>query len=88
MQIILNDCQAHWLLQLAPYDFTIHYRKGSLNSADGLSRHPDYAEDEGSDTAVSCLMPILENKVKLATISFGAHEWSQLEDNSVPLAAV
>ena len=65
----------------------ISYRKGSLNPADGLSRRPDYAEDEGPNTAVSCLMPILENKVKLATISFEAHEWSQLED-VVPLTAV
>jgi hypothetical protein len=30
------------MIQLAPYDFTIYYRKDSLNPADGLSRRPDY----------------------------------------------
>ena len=64
----------------------IHYQKGSLNSADDLSRCPDYAEDEDSDTAVSCLMPTLENKVKLATDLFGAREQFQLENNSDFLA--
>jgi hypothetical protein len=80
-QTTLNGRQARWLIQLAPYDFTIHYRKGSLNPADGLSRRPDYMDEErGPDTAVSRLMPTLENKVKkLATGSFGAREQSDAE---------
>ena len=87
LQMTLNSRQARWLLQLAPYDFTIHYRKGSLNPADGLSRRPDYVEDEDlPETTVSKLMPTLENKVKLATDSFGARERFQLGDNSDSLA--
>src|SRR5438045_931128 len=31
-QMMLNGHQARWLLQLAPYDFTIHYHKGSLSA--------------------------------------------------------
>src|SRR5436190_977646 len=67
-QTMLNGRQAHWLLQLAPYDFTIHYRKGSLNPADGPSHRPDYlAEQEAvEETAVGKLMPSLVNKLAIA----------------------
>ena len=71
-QTSLNGRQARWLIQLAPYDFTIHYRKGHLNPADGPSRRPDYMDEKGPDTAVARLMPTLENK--LATVSSGAGE--------------
>jgi len=71
-QTSLNGRQARWLIQLAPYDFTIHYRKGHLNPADGPSRRPDYMDEKGPDMAVSWLMPTLENK--LATVSSGAGE--------------
>jgi transposase InsO family protein len=71
-QATLNGRQARWLIQLAPYDFTIHYRKGKLNPADGPSRRPDYVDEEGPDTVVSRLMPTLANK--LATASRGADE--------------
>ena len=67
-QTMLNGHQAHWLLQLAPYDFTIHYHKGSLNLADGPSCRPDYlAEQEAvKETAVGKLMPSLVNKLAIA----------------------
>src|SRR5436189_4084606 len=67
-QTILNGRQARWLLQLAPYDFTIHYRKGSLNPADGPSRRPDYLEEQEAveQTAVGKLMPSLVNKLATA----------------------
>src|SRR5438045_9027694 len=67
-QTMLNGRQAHWLLQLAPYDFTIHYRKGSLNPADGPSHQPDYlAEQEVvEETAVGKLMHSLANKLAIA----------------------
>jgi transposase InsO family protein len=45
-QTVLNGRQARWLIQLAPYDFTIQYRRGSLNPADGPSRRPDYMQTE------------------------------------------
>ena len=77
-QTSLNSCQARWLIQLAPYDFTIHYRKGLLNPADGPSCRPDYT-DAGppDDSAVARLMPTLSNK--LATVSLGADKQSGVE---------
>src|SRR5437667_2877371 len=67
-QTILNGHQARWLLQLAPYYLTIHYRKGSLNPADGPSRWPDYLEEQEAveQTAVGKLMPSLVNKLATA----------------------
>ena len=74
----LNGRQARWLIQLAPYDFSIHYRKGALNPADGPSRRPDYAEDRPEDSSpVARLMPTLSNK--LATAASGACEQSSVE---------
>ena len=77
-QPTLNGRQARWLLQLAPYDFTIHYRKGHLNPADGPSRRPDYTTDDAPNTAMARLMPTLENK--LTTTSYGAGEQVGAED--------
>ena len=42
---ILNHRQARWAELLSSYDFTIILIFGKKNSADGLSRHPDYAQD-------------------------------------------
>ena len=73
---MLNSYQARWLIQLAPYDFTIHYRKGKLNPANGPSCHPDYAAEE-PDTTITKLIPTLRNKLEkdsLATISSGTSE--------------
>ena len=78
-QKTLNGRQVRWLLKLAPYDFTIYYRKGKLNPADGPSRRPDYvnaAADEAPDTVVARLMPSLENKLtssKLYASKAGEH---------------
>ena len=65
---MLNGRQARWLLQLAPYDFTIHYRKGSLNPADGPSRRPDYlvGQEVVEETSIGKLMPSLANKLAVA----------------------
>ena len=72
-QTILNGRQARWLLQLAPYDFTIHYRRGALNPADGPSRRPDYLTDRVEDSAVGKLMPSLTNKLAVKdTVALGA----------------
>ena len=35
-----------WVEVLASFDFIIKYRKGQNNSADDLSRRPDYMVDE------------------------------------------
>jgi len=70
-QTVLNSHQARWLLQLAPYDFTIHYYKSTLNPADGLSCQPDYLTDCVEDTnLVGRLILLLVNK--LATTMLGA----------------
>ena len=42
---ILNRRQARWAELLSSYDFTIIPIPGKKNSADGLSRRPDYAQD-------------------------------------------
>lgn len=66
-QNTLNGRQARWLIQLAPHDFTIRYRKGKLNPADGPSRRPDYMDEvEGPETAIAKLMPTLQNKLARA----------------------
>ena len=64
-QTHLNGRQVCWMIQLAPYDFTIFYRKGSLNPADGPSRRPDYLTDREvvEETSVGKLMPTLSNKL-------------------------
>ncbi len=41
-QTILNDHQAHWLIQLTLYDFTIQYHQDTLNPADESSQRSDY----------------------------------------------
>ena len=71
---MLNSCQARWLLQLAPYDFTIHYRKGSLNLANSPLRRLDYLVEQEAikQTTISNLMPLLINKLTtIATIRVG-----------------
>ena len=64
-QMVLNGHQAHWLIQLVPYDFTIHYHKGSLNPADGPSHQSDYIMEQEAveDAFASKLMPSLANKL-------------------------
>jgi len=55
----LNSRQARWFLRLAPFEFEIKHRPGSLNPADGPSRRPDYEEG----LAVEDLLPDLKRKL-------------------------
>ena len=82
-QTHLNGRQVRWMIQLAPYDFTIHYRKGSLNPADGPSRRPDYLADREvvEETSVGQLMPTLSNKLA-GTAALRACERSQVKGTS------
>jgi len=67
-QSTLNSHQAHWLIQLAPHDFIIHYRKDKLNPADKSSCRSDYMnknETKAPDIMVARLMPTLSNKLCL-----------------------
>ena len=41
----LTRRQVRWALDLSAFDFWLVYRKETLNSADGLSRLPDYQRD-------------------------------------------
>ena len=82
-QMMLNGHQAHWLLQLAPYDFTIHYHKGSLNPADGPLHQPDYIVEQEAveDTFTGKLMPSLVNKLaNAAVLGVGEQCWVKGSD--------
>jgi len=60
----LNSRQARWLLQLAPYDFRIYYRKGALNPADAPSRLSYHIDTESvDDPLVGKLLPTLVSKM-------------------------
>ena len=41
-QMMLNSCQACWLIQLTSYNFTIQYHQDTLNSVNESSQKPDY----------------------------------------------
>ena len=87
-QKTLNGRQARWLLKLAPYDFTIHYRKGKLNPADGPSRRPDYVDAaETPDTVVARLMPSLENKLACKLYASKAGEYESTPEQQLAAAS-
>ena len=58
----LNRRQARWSAELADYDFTLHYKKGSsMRKADILSRRPDLREGLKNDNKNIKLLPLFEN---------------------------
>lgn len=73
----LNGRQARWAERLADFDFTIEYRTGKTNPADGPSRRPDhqgsepYQVEEGGEES----LPSLYQKLRMATIV----KWDQQE---------
>ena len=72
-QSTLNDRQAHWLIQLAPHNFIIHYRKDKLNPADGPSCCPDYMNEnkiKALNITIVRLMSILSNKLHSDRLEF------------------
>src|SRR5438046_2432371 len=81
-QTVLNDCQACWLIQLALYNFIIHYCKSFLNSADELSHQPDYlmVKQKVKESSVGKLMLLLANKLAIAAVS-EADEQCQIRRN-------
>ena len=87
-QKTLNGRQVRWLLKLAPYDFTIHYRKGKLNPADGPSRRPDYVDAaETPDTVVARLMPSLENRLACKLLACKAGEHKSMPEQQLAAAS-
>ena len=65
-------------MQLTLYDFTIHYQKEKLNSADESSQRSDYIKDVKTlNTVIAKLMSILLNK--LAAALFKADEQSDVK---------
>jgi RNase H-like domain found in reverse transcriptase/Reverse transcriptase (RNA-dependent DNA polymerase) len=51
----INQWVAHYLGDLADYDFTLIHKLGKLNKADHLSRRPDYDEGKGDNEDVLVL---------------------------------
>ncbi|SLM40156.1 gag polymerase env, partial [Lasallia pustulata] len=49
----LTRRQLKWAKKLAEYDFTVTYREGKKNPADGLSRRPDYELPKASTTSTA-----------------------------------
>lgn len=56
--------QHRWFLVMSRVDFTIGYRAGSTNPADGPSRRPDYAGE--TLEAVNSFLPTLQHKLATA----------------------
>ena len=50
----LNRRQTRWVSELSPYSFTVEYRLGVTNPADGPSRRPDYARALQIDKLQAC----------------------------------
>ena len=57
----LNRRQARWAEKLAAFDFTIKYRTGKTNPADGLSRKPSYKPSKDSE---ELMLPTLQRKLR------------------------
>ena len=56
----LNERQVRWAMKLAAYNFVIFHHSGKSNSADALSRQPDYQEKE---QVINHLLPSLQQKL-------------------------
>lgn len=59
---VLNRRQMRWAEVLAAYDFTIQWRRGKDNPADGLSRRPDHLGPEEEPTE-NLLVELLKKRV-------------------------
>ena len=57
-------------MQLAPYNFTIHYYKGLLNLADSLLHRLDYLSKQEvvEETVIGKLIPLFANKLAVAAV--------------------
>jgi hypothetical protein len=60
---MLSRRQARWAQALSAYDFTITYRPGKANPADGPSRRPDYEPEQDQE---NIMLPTLRNKLHQA----------------------
>jgi hypothetical protein len=70
-----NGRQTRWLIQLAPYDFQIFYRKGAINPADAPSRRCwDRSGPSDENTPISGLLPSLQAKIRLRGSSPAGHD--------------
>ncbi len=56
-KIKLNDKEARWIEKLTTFDFTIIYREGAKNPTNGLSRRPDFKDDNELFTTRCQLLP-------------------------------
>lgn len=60
---LLNRKQMRWAETLAAYDFTIQWRRGKDNPADGLSRRPDYMVEEDPIEEINPMAEILQKSM-------------------------
>ena len=58
----LNRRQARWAEKLAAFDFSIEYRAGKSNPADGPSRRPDYRPVKSREEV--SMLPTLQEKLE------------------------
>ena len=68
----LTGRQARIAEHLAAYDFTIEYKKGTANPADGLSRRPDYFrgfKDTTKREQLNGMLPTLQQKLRVMALS-------------------
>jgi hypothetical protein len=71
----LTRRQARWAQALSAYDFTISYRTGKTNPADGPSRRPDYEIGKGVE---NIMLPTLQNKLQQAIKAGGIPQVQQI----------
>ena len=60
----LTAKQVRWAEKLSAFDFTIEYRKGTLNPADAPSRRPDIMKPGGGEDVNDDFLPTLRNKLR------------------------
>jgi hypothetical protein len=75
----LNGRQAQWAIALSGYNFTIAHQPSKRNSADALSRHPDYTPsmDEVNKQAGQLLLTLQRKlaQIGLTSLSGEAAKW-------------
>ena len=86
-QIVLNNCQACWLIQLTSYDFTIQYCWDSLNSADESSWRSDYMQIKQSEKYHES-DSMLINSERHCELNFKQSQLTSIQNNSSSLISV
>ena len=86
-QIILNDCQACWFIQLMSYNFIIQYYQDILNSADESSWKSDYMQTKQSERCHRSSSMLISSE-KYCEMSFKQFQLMSTQSNSSSLTSV